>query len=54
MAYLIISDRAMDNQPVAPCIRRIARGLVTRGPFTVLDPTGCREPASPPADKRSR
>lgn len=38
---------------VAPCMRRVARGLVTQRPFTVLDPAGCREPASPPADKRS-
>ncbi|HEV2057558.1 MAG TPA: glycosyltransferase family 39 protein [Methylomirabilota bacterium] len=51
--YLIISDRALRAQPVAPCMRRIARGLVTRQPFTVLDPTGCREPASSPDDKRS-
>jgi 4-amino-4-deoxy-L-arabinose transferase-like glycosyltransferase len=53
MSYLIISDRAIGNQPVATCMRRIARGLVTRRPFTVLDPTGCREPASSPDDKRS-
>ena len=53
MGYLIISDRAIDNQPIAPCMRRIARGLVTRRPFTVLDPTGCRGTASSPDDRRS-
>jgi 4-amino-4-deoxy-L-arabinose transferase-like glycosyltransferase len=53
MGYLIISDRAIGNQPVAPCMRRIAQGLVTRRAFTVLDPTGCREPASSPDDRRS-
>lgn len=39
--YLIISDRALRQEPADPCMRRIARGLVTRRPFTVLDPTGC-------------
>jgi hypothetical protein len=53
MSYLIISDRAVAQQPVAPCMRRIARGLVTRRPFTVLDPSGCREPAPSPDDRRS-
>jgi 4-amino-4-deoxy-L-arabinose transferase-like glycosyltransferase len=42
MGYLIISDRALRTQPGDPCMHRIARGLVTRQPFTVLDPTtGC-------------
>jgi 4-amino-4-deoxy-L-arabinose transferase-like glycosyltransferase len=53
MSYLIISDRAVGQQPVAPCMRRVAPGLVTRRPFTVLDPTGCREPASSPDDRQS-
>jgi hypothetical protein len=44
--YLVISDRALSEQPSDTCMRRIARGLVTRRPFTVLDPTGCGERAS--------
>jgi 4-amino-4-deoxy-L-arabinose transferase-like glycosyltransferase len=43
MGYLIISDRALREQPPDPCMRRIARGLVTRRPFTVLEPTGCNK-----------
>lgn len=39
--YLIVSDRALRHHPGDPCMRRLARGLVTRQPFTVLDPTGC-------------
>ena len=46
--YLIISDRALATQPAAPCMRRVARGVVTRQPFTVLDPRGCVEGTSPP------
>jgi len=46
MGYLIISDRALHTQPVDPCMRRIARGLVTRELFTVLDPSGCGEVAA--------
>jgi 4-amino-4-deoxy-L-arabinose transferase-like glycosyltransferase len=53
MEYLVISDRALRAQPPDPCMRLIARGLVTRRPFTVLDPTGCRGPASSPDDRRS-
>jgi hypothetical protein len=53
MGYLIISDRALRTQPGAPCMRRIARGLVTRQPFTVLDPTGCSRRALSPDDRRS-
>jgi 4-amino-4-deoxy-L-arabinose transferase-like glycosyltransferase len=53
MEYLVISDRALRTQPPDPCMRLIARGLVTRQPFTVLDPTGCRGPASSPDDRRS-
>ena len=41
LGYLIISDRALRAEPAAPCMRRMARGLVTRRPFTALDPTGC-------------
>jgi 4-amino-4-deoxy-L-arabinose transferase-like glycosyltransferase len=41
MGYLIISDRALRQEPADPCMRRIAEGLVTRRPFTALDPTGC-------------
>jgi 4-amino-4-deoxy-L-arabinose transferase-like glycosyltransferase len=41
MGYLIISDRALATKPGDPCMRSIARGLVTRQPFTVLDPAGC-------------
>jgi len=44
--YLIISDRALHAQPIDPCLRRIAGGLVTRQPFTVLDPRGCGGRAS--------
>jgi hypothetical protein len=51
--YLIISDRALRAQPGDPGMRRIARGLVTRQPFTVLHPAGCRGPASWPDDRRS-
>ena len=43
MGYLIISDRALREEPPAPCMRHIARGLVTRRPFTVLEPTGCNK-----------
>jgi 4-amino-4-deoxy-L-arabinose transferase-like glycosyltransferase len=52
MGYLIVSDRALRTQPGDPCMRRIARGLVTRQPFTVLDPTGCSRRASSP-DRRT-
>ena len=49
--YLIISDRALRTQPGDSCMRRLAGGLVTRQPFTVLDPTECsRRPLS--ADDR--
>jgi 4-amino-4-deoxy-L-arabinose transferase-like glycosyltransferase len=41
LGYLIISDRALRAEPAAPCMRRMARGLVTRRPLTALDPTGC-------------
>src|SRR5439155_16466692 len=41
--YLIISDRALATQPAGPCMRRVARGVVTRQSFTVLDPRGCSE-----------
>ena len=48
LGYLIISDRALATQPAGPCMRRVARGVVTRQPFTVLDPRGCVEGTSPP------
>ena len=51
--YLIISDRALRTQPGDPCMRRTARGVVTRQPFTVLDPTGCSKRVSRPDDRRS-
>jgi 4-amino-4-deoxy-L-arabinose transferase-like glycosyltransferase len=53
MEYLVISDRALRAQPGDLCMRRIARGRVTRQPFTVLDPTGCRGLAASPGDRRS-
>jgi 4-amino-4-deoxy-L-arabinose transferase-like glycosyltransferase len=49
--YLVISDRALGDQPSEPCMRRVARGLVTRRPFTVLDPTACG-PGAPAAEGR--
>jgi 4-amino-4-deoxy-L-arabinose transferase-like glycosyltransferase len=39
--YLIISDRALSAQTIDPCMRRVASGVVTGRPFTVLEPTGC-------------
>ena len=48
LGHLIISDRALATQPAGPCMRRVARGVVTRQPFTVLDPRGCVEGTSPP------
>jgi len=39
--YLIISNRALSTQRLDPCMRRVASGLVTGRPFTVLDPRGC-------------
>jgi 4-amino-4-deoxy-L-arabinose transferase-like glycosyltransferase len=53
MGYLIISDRALRTQPGASCMHRIARGLVTRQPFTVLDPTGCSRRALSPDERRA-
>jgi hypothetical protein len=41
MGYLIVSDRALRAAHVAPCMRRIANGVVTGRSFTVLDPTDC-------------
>jgi 4-amino-4-deoxy-L-arabinose transferase-like glycosyltransferase len=49
--YLLISDRAFGEQPIDPCMLSIARGLVTRRPFSVLDPTGCG-PGAPAAEAR--
>jgi 4-amino-4-deoxy-L-arabinose transferase-like glycosyltransferase len=45
MGYLIISDRGLATQRTDPCMHGIARGVVTRQPFTVLEPTGCAEAA---------
>jgi 4-amino-4-deoxy-L-arabinose transferase-like glycosyltransferase len=53
MGYLIVSDRALAAQTGDPCVRRIARGLVTRQPFTVLDPSGCGPRALSPDDRRA-
>ena len=39
--YVLISNRLLDQQPRGSCLRRVATGLVTRRPFTVLDPTLC-------------
>jgi hypothetical protein len=47
--YLVISDRALREQPGDPCRRRIAGRLVTRRPFTVLDLTECGQRALSPA-----
>src|SRR5712692_893927 len=51
--YLIISNRALSTQRGDICMRRIATGLVTRRPFTVLDPKGCSGRVSSPDDRRS-
>jgi hypothetical protein len=40
IGYLIVSDRALHTQSRDP-VHRLTRGLVTRQPFTVLDPAGC-------------
>ena len=53
MGYLIISDRALATKPGDPCMRSIARGLVTRQPFTVLDPAGCGWPPLSSGDRRA-
>ena len=53
MGYLIISDRALAGKPGDPCMRSIARGLVTRQPFTVLDPAGCGSPPLSSGDRRA-
>ena len=37
-AYLIISDRMLNRPPSDPCLRAVARGRVTREPFTMLEP----------------
>jgi hypothetical protein len=51
--YLIISDRALRAQPGDPCAHRLARGLVTRQPFTVLDPSRCVRRALSPDHPRA-
>jgi 4-amino-4-deoxy-L-arabinose transferase-like glycosyltransferase len=51
--YLVISDRALTDQTIDPCMRVVARGLVTRRRFVVLDPTGCGEGTPAAADRRS-
>jgi hypothetical protein len=43
--YLIISDRMLNRPPSDSCLRAIARGRVTRAPFTVLEP-GCGQRGS--------
>ena len=47
MGYLVISDRALRRQRIDPCLRRVATGVVTGQPFTVLAPTECGAEASP-------
>jgi 4-amino-4-deoxy-L-arabinose transferase-like glycosyltransferase len=42
VGYLIISERALNSQPVDSCMHRIATGFVTGQPFTVLDGAECR------------
>ncbi len=54
MGYLIISDRALRGEAVDPCMQPIARGRVTRQPFTVLDPTRCIQPSRAPEGKEAR
>jgi 4-amino-4-deoxy-L-arabinose transferase-like glycosyltransferase len=46
--YDLISNRLLDEQPRGSCLRGVATGLVTRRPFTVLDPTLCAEVRSAP------
>jgi hypothetical protein len=36
--YLIISDRMLNRPPSDSCLRAVAKGRVTREPFTVLEP----------------
>jgi len=50
IGYLLVSDRALRTHPRDPCMHRLARGLVTRQPFTVLDPTECSRQPWPPED----
>jgi len=45
--YVMISDRLLEQQPRGACLRSVATGLVTRRPFTVLDPTLCSEGGAP-------
>jgi 4-amino-4-deoxy-L-arabinose transferase-like glycosyltransferase len=51
--YLIISDRALRAQHVDSCMRVVAKGLVTRQRFTVLDSSRCGYGAASPDDRRS-
>ena len=44
--YVLISDRLLEQQPAGSCMRPVATGLVTRRPFTVLDPTQCAQAGS--------
>jgi 4-amino-4-deoxy-L-arabinose transferase-like glycosyltransferase len=39
--YVLISNRLLGQQPRGSCLRPVATGVVTRRPFTVLDPTLC-------------
>jgi 4-amino-4-deoxy-L-arabinose transferase-like glycosyltransferase len=41
--YLLISDRALAAERVDRCVRRVASGVVTRRPFTALDPRRCHD-----------
>lgn len=49
--YVLVSDRMLQQQPAGTCLRPVATGLVTRRPFTVLDPTLCAR-AGPEASRR--
>ena len=42
-----------ENRLYVICALLIAGGLVTRQPFTALDPTGCSTRVAPPDDRRS-
>ena len=44
--YVLISDRMLEQQPAGSCMRPVATGLVTRRPFTVLDPAQCAQAGS--------
>ena len=53
IGFLLVSDRALRTHPRDPCMHRLARGLVTRQPFTVLDPIECSRQPWPPENGRA-